>query len=117
MSTWPADLPQSPLINGFKDRLPALTVRSQPDVGPAKVRRRFTSAVRPMTFNFLMTSEQLTSFETFFIETLQGGALAFDFVHPRTEETISLRFLQEPPEPEAVSDDLYRVVCMVERLP
>lgn len=96
---WPGDLPQLPLY-GAKERLPQNTIRSQTDAGIDKVRRRFTSAVKGWSGMLIMTLDQMDLFEDFYRDTLQDGALSFQYFHSRTNELITVRFKEEPPEAE-----------------
>lgn len=91
MTTWPATLPV-PLIAGFSEALPNNMLRTSMDAGPAKVRRRTTANVGQLTVPLLLTSAQVDTLVGFFKEDTANGALAFDFTHPRTSNTISCRF-------------------------
>ena len=80
---WPASLPQfvdRPHTEGMPDAL----LRTPMDAGPAKTRRRFTAGIKPVKAQMDLTAAQAATFETFFDVTLKAGALAFDWVLPRT---------------------------------
>jgi len=47
------------------------------DAGPAKARRRFTAAVRPLTVTYRMDDDEFAAFSVFVDATLAGGALEF----------------------------------------
>ena len=96
MADWPDTLPELPLSGKYNEKPPSLLVRTQMDVGPAKVRRRFTAGVRPIKVSFFLTKDEVEILDKFFIETCQGGALPFTWVNPRTGEKKSLRFKSEP---------------------
>jgi len=113
---WPADLPQEVLFDGYDEQLPNVMLRTTMDAGPAKVRRRFTAAIRTISFNIEMTRAQVVLFETFFNDTLKGGSLAFDWVHPRTQAACTYRFTQ-PPGIQLVTGALCKVACKMEILP
>ena len=49
MAVWPAGLPQVALAEGYEERADSVLVRSSVDVGPAKVRPRYTSEVKRYT--------------------------------------------------------------------
>ena len=115
-AAWPATLPQTPLQKSFSESLPDNVIRTKMGVGPTKVRRRYTSGVRPMSFNMKMTSAQVLAFETFFADDTADGALSFDFTHPRTGVTVSMRFV-EPPKIAAADNDQWMLSMKVEILP
>lgn len=94
--TWPLTLPQSPLISGFELIKRPNTIRSDVDVGRAKVRRRYTKKMEDMQCSFLMTQEQWNIFDAFFETTLNGGVNTFNFTHPWTGETLELRSADAP---------------------
>ena len=76
--------------------MPDMVVRTEMDAGPAKLRRRFTAAVRPLKGRIEITRAQAATLETFYVTTLAGGALPFDWTSPRTLETVSMRFVSPP---------------------
>ena len=113
--TWPLGLPQSALIEGFAEQLPNVVVRTSMDMGPVKVRRRYTAAPASFRLMLSLTKDQLALFRTFFNDTLEGGALTFDWVHPVTQSAIELRF-QAPPTIQAVSPDVFNVALALEEI-
>jgi hypothetical protein len=116
VANWPSSLPPLPLAADYADTLPDTLARTQMDAGPAKVRRRTTAAVRPLTASFLFTKAQCATLQTFYEDTLAGGALAFDWILPRTGAAASLRFLA-PPTFGSPSGKWWRVTCQLEVLP
>lgn len=96
MPVWPATLPQYPLQEGFKETAPNTVTRTEMDAGPAKLRRRFTAAPRPFTLNLDLTETQAETLDAFYLTTLEGGSLSFDWLHPRTKQTATFRFLSPP---------------------
>ena len=117
MPVWPESLPQVPLLGGYDETPPALTLRTDMDAGPAKVRRRFTAGVRQYGMAFLLTAAQLGTLDTFFMDDLEGGALSFDFPAPRGGGTIAVRFVEPPAYTPAQSADTWRVAVQLEQLP
>lgn len=92
---WPASLPLDPLIAGYDETLAPGTnvLRSPMDAGPAKTRRRFTAAVRPLSISLALTRAQVAILDAFVDETLAGGALPFVFTHPRTQAPVTMRVI------------------------
>jgi len=100
----PATLPQDVFVESYDETFPDMVLRSQMDAGPAKQRRRFTAAVRPLAVVVGLTRAQCDTFDVFYNVTLGGGAISFDWIHPRTQLTVTLRFIGgQPPhlKPEA----------------
>jgi pimeloyl-ACP methyl ester carboxylesterase len=75
----------------YEEKQPETLLRTEMDAGPAKVRRRFTAAPRPLRVMLRMTSAQVGLFEGFVREELMDGALPFAWAHPRTQEPAMLR--------------------------
>jgi len=97
MASWPAvPFPQKPLYEGNEEKLAAVVIRTEMSTGPAKVRRRFTSGVRPRPCEFIFTLAQLATFRTFFESTCAGGALSFSWTHPVDGTAITCRFVGQP---------------------
>jgi hypothetical protein len=91
MPTWPVSLPQTPLIAGYSEQPPDIIVETKMDAGPPKARRRFSAGIRPIKVKMLMTTAQVETLDVFYITTLAGGALTFDYTHPRTEASETYR--------------------------
>ena len=95
-AVWPLGLPQAPDTDGFTETPPNNLLRTQMDVGPAKVRRRFTAGVRGFSMQMVLTRTEVDTLESFFYQTLVGGSLVFDWVNPRTETATTFRFTAPP---------------------
>lgn len=116
MPTWPESLPQEPGADGFQETAPNLVVRTQMDAGPPKVRRRFTAGVRTFAMRFVLSEDQVDTLDAFFIEDCAGGAIPFDWKHPRTNAPASFRFV-EPPTYTSLGGDCWSANVSVELLP
>lgn len=95
MAAWPYQLPP-PALNTFREALPDNRLRSNMDKGPAKVRRRSTANIAPMSFSLNLTDSQWAILKTFFNDTTFGGTEVFDFDHPKTGEPLRCRFVEVP---------------------
>jgi hypothetical protein len=104
------------LLDGFRETVPSAVIRTDMEQGPAKLRLRTTAAVRTMTLSYLMNKTQIVELETFYLATLQGGSLPFDFVHPRSNATVSCRFTK-PPEYVTSNGNFFKVAMELEVLP
>ncbi len=117
-AVWPVALPQYALENGYQESLEDQTIETQMDSGPAKVRRRFTTGFRKYQLVIQMDTDQMALFETFYLETLQGGSLPFDWLHPRTRTPKTFRFRRPPPTITPIGGTQYcRVSMALESLP
>lgn len=118
MPTWPVTLPQYVLEAGYQEQMEDQTIESQVDAGPAKVRRRFTASVRRFQVVVQMTPAEADIFEDFFLNTLQGGSLSFDWVHPRTRVAKVFRFRKPAPQISVSgSGEIVRYTMTLEALP
>ena len=100
MSTWPGTLPQDLELQNFNEVLPDNLIRSEMDVGPAKVRRRTRANVGLKAGQITCTAAQWTTLETFYNDTVAGGSLTF------TWGSDTLRFTG-PPTRRAESPTLF----------
>ena len=96
VETWPAGLPQSVLIQGYNEAFPENSIRTANEVGPANVRGRFTSAVKPFKGDILVTNAQVDILETFYETTLNKGIDTFNWQHPRKLTSAVFRFVKAP---------------------
>lgn len=92
MTTWPTTLPQSFLIDGFSEEGSDNVIRSPVDAGPAKTRRRYTAATRPIKGRMLLTHEQYLVFKEFYEETINDGATEFDMPDDIHDTTMTVKF-------------------------
>lgn len=96
-ANWPATLPDDVLVDGYDESPPETVVRTEMDAGPAKIRRRFTAGVRPLKVTLdRMTRTQVAALDELYVDTLEGGALPFDWTHPRTLGDVTFRFTRPP---------------------
>ena len=116
MVTWPITLPVSPLLDGFTETAEEIIIRSKMDSGPDKVRARTTAGVRTFSMAFIMTKNETAVFDAFYLNDLNGGAIAFDFTHPRTGETLSMR-VTKPPVYTPQNSKYFRIKLEAEALP
>jgi hypothetical protein len=89
---WPSQLPQAPQ-KGFTETGGALVLRTQMDAGIAKQRRRGLSP-QQMSTTFILTTEQVATFENFVSNTIKGVA-RFGFPHPRTQQVVEVRIISQ----------------------
>ena len=93
MTAWPlASLPDAPLDGSFSQTPVPSFVDDRPDIGAARRRARFTRTLRRFAFRYLVTTAQKDALDTFYYTTTSGGVASFDWDHPDTGETLSVRF-------------------------
>lgn len=121
MPTWPSSLPDYVLVQGYEEGAPNTLVRTQMDKGPDKVRRRSTAGTRTFAVQMELDSTQTATLETFIDQDLDGGALRFDWVHPRTQASVQFRVVPLRDDSlvsySALGNDYYRVQMQLEILP
>lgn len=88
---WPLALPTSPLTEAYSESCGPNILSTNPDQGPAKL-RRLSKLPDPLSVTMAMTSSQVTTFESFVNNTLLGVA-RFGFTHPRKESIVEARFV------------------------
>jgi hypothetical protein len=66
-----------------------------------------------LTLPFFFTEAQVSTFETFWVDTLRRGAEEFEFPHPRTGNIVTCRLLSVPQLIET-NPGLYRVTLTFE---
>lgn len=117
MATWPPELPDNLLVAGYRRQLGKQTLRTEMDAGPAKQRRRFSAVAVQVSGALFLSKEQAQALETFYVDTLLGGAEAFEWKHPVTGAIVQYRFV-EPYEEIALSgNNLFRATLSLEILP
>ncbi len=92
MDAWPISLQQKMDVAGFQYRMGRTKVSTDMDVGPAKVRARFTDAVDGYDLQHTLDFDDIATFKTFYKTTLGNGTLPFTFPDPFTLATETFRF-------------------------
>lgn len=93
---WPATLQDKLNEAGFSHTPGKVTERSEMDIGPAKLRRRFTKPVSRYSATIELERDLYNDLYNFYYTTLAGGVKTFDFDHPITGVPAEFRFLEEP---------------------
>jgi hypothetical protein len=113
MADWPSTLPQSPLLEGFRDTPQDSVMRSEFD-GYTKQRNRFTAVLNNVTERYYMTSTQYATFVNFYENTLSNGSEEFIKPDPVLNVSKPYRFV-EPYDSERVGLD-WIVTVTLEKL-
>jgi len=114
---WPESLPQVLLVAGYSQSPADVIIKSDMDAGPAKVRRRFTAGVKPVSGTMILSAAQLTTFQTFFMDTLLGGSLRFSWTTPPAHtDACEMRFTAIPTWTK-IGGSYYEISLSLEVLP
>lgn len=116
MAVWPTSLPQLALANPFEEAGQSILIRTEMDVGPPKVRARYTAEMKRYRFGLVLTAAQVVTLETFFTTTIVFGSLPFDWLDQRLQTTVELRLVNRPAY-TALGADTWRTELDLEYLP
>lgn len=117
-TNWPVALQQILSVDSFEMKYGSTVVRSDTDVGPAKIRRRFTDAVDMYTCSILLNYDEQVILRDFYKTTLGGGSLPFEFDDPFTGDPANFRFMEPPSfRPVGSGGLVFRVSMSWEKLP
>lgn len=114
---WPETLPPVLRLEWLSDTLPQSVIRTQMETGPHKQRRRFTAAVEPLTGTLLLSADQTVIFDAFYRDALQMGALSFNWIHPRTLQSVEMRIIGNNPPKYSPAGGQYVLSLNLEVLP
>src|SRR5580765_7908538 len=70
---WPSTLPQKLNVQGHQYTFGDISIRSNPSVGPSKVRPRSSAIASPLHGMMYLTTAQLQTLETFYKITVRGS--------------------------------------------
>lgn len=87
--TWPEALPY--LLTGWSMTPSDNILRSQPERGPAKTRRKTTAKTKNYSGSLYLSSSELDTFLEFVEDTLRDGSLSFLFPDYMTNGFASAR--------------------------
>lgn len=93
---WTTSIPQKFLLEGYAEKARDTMLRTEMELGPAKVRRRTTAGVREINGSMIMTPTELASFITFYQTTLKDGSLRFSMNEPVSGASCEMRFTASP---------------------
>lgn len=96
MATYPATLPQSPLVRGYSSKRVPNQLNFETDVGPSKSRRRSTATPIVVTENYVLENSEKLILEEFYEVTLKSGTEAFSKTNPETGNTDLYKFRDSP---------------------
>lgn len=96
VAVYPAELPQSPLLDGLEFTREPNSINFEVEVGEGKGRRRFTGQRRTFPFQIIVTQAQREIWDTFYDDTLADGTQLFFWTDPYTGETgVTFKFVND----------------------
>lgn len=113
---WPVSLQEKLNASGFGIDYGDSLVRSDMDVGLAKVRNRYTKGIDTYTASIYVDITDVLIFESFYKDTLVNGALPFTFNDPITQIPTDFRF-RSPPKISPLGGISFTISFVWERLP
>lgn len=115
--SWPSQLQDYLNEDSFSHEFGDTTIRSNFDVGPAKVRRRFTRSIDTIGCSIDIHKDDYEFFKIFYNTTLNGGVTPFEFAHPITQDIVTVRFLSNnPPSFSPLGGSYFRIAMKWEIL-
>ncbi len=94
--SFPASLQQILNSGGFNYTYGNTLQRTQMDIGPAKVRNRFTNGIDVINASIVIDFDDYNTLTTFYKTTLANGSLTFNYDHPLTQNEAEFRFVSPP---------------------
>lgn len=75
--TWPDELPQQLIAEGYQETTFANVIVDQYEVGPSGMRRRSTASIFSVTGTMVMTTDEWETLLAFYADVLLQGSLPF----------------------------------------
>ena len=110
MVSWPEKF--TILRDNFKDVFAERVIRSNMDVGPAKLRRRTILGVSGVQFSMMLQPDVYEEFRTFYYDNDAG---LFDFKRPDNGKVVQARFSSSPSA--SMNETMWLVSVQLEILP
>lgn len=114
--SWPATLQDKLNQESFSVELGDTVLRSDMDIGPAKVRRRTTRPIDVYTCSINLYQTDYSTFMTFFNTYINGGVTPFEFVDPFSGNLTEFRFVGTPTVSPLGSAGWFRITMKWEKL-
>lgn len=113
---FPPAIEQCFLIAGYMQQGESNVIRSGVEVGPAKLRRRYTMPIRNVKASMKLTTDELRIFDTFFHSVLMSGVKRFLFADPVSGTQKEYRFI-DPPVYSPISEEFWSIEMSLEMVP
>jgi len=96
MSSYPATIPQKFERDSFQMTYGKNTIRQPMSMGPPKSRSIGDPAGPQIRGTVEMTASEFSTWEAFYLTTINNGADVFDWVHPITGSAADFIYTSEP---------------------
>jgi len=97
MNPWPPEISDAFTSDAFTETPQEITIRTEMDTGPPKVRRRFIHPVRTYHCEIVLRdADEYQILRDFYYITLAGGTDTILIPHPITDEETEFRFASAP---------------------
>jgi hypothetical protein len=94
---WPPGISEAFTSDAFSESPQEVTIRTDMDTGPPKVRRRFLNPVRTYECNIVLrNAAEYAELRDFYYVICQGGTDTILMAHPITGVATSFRFASPP---------------------
>lgn len=113
---WPEGLNAPVDLSGYTEVFPDTRLKVSMGAGPAKYRQRTSAASYDITYKLALNAAMLTTFRTFYVSTIFGGSMPFNWVHPRSNEPLVFTF-KGPPAVSPAGKQQYEVTFTLEVQP
>lgn len=90
--TWPSDLPQCPLVDGYSEKNVKNILRTPMDAGVSKMRSRGRRA-SSLSVSYAITTAQIGILDAFLVTI--NNVYRFDIPHPRTGNMVEVRIIPQ----------------------
>lgn len=114
--SWPISLQEKLSVANFGIEYGEATIRSDMDVGLAKVRNRYTKSIDVINGSIYADLTEVQTFENFYKDTLVNGSLIFTFPDPITQIDTDFRF-KGPPRITPLGGIEFSITFQWEKLP
>ena len=94
--SFPTELQEKFNESGFSFSIGSTTIRTNVDVGPAKIRRRLTKGVDSTSGNIKLLYSDYAILYNFYDVSLAGGSLPFEYNDPFTGLPAEYRWVSPP---------------------
>jgi len=93
---WPSSVSSNFMLGDYTEELENNIAQFTPEVGMPKTRRRGSNSTEKITGSIIMTSTEYATFLDFFRDIIEDGTKPFNMLHPRTQTTTKLKFIEAP---------------------
>lgn len=93
---WPTSLQQYLDSRSFQMDYMDPTIRTSNEVGPEKIRRRYTGLLKEIKGTIKLHKDDYVTLENFFNVSTHGGASSFTITDPITATPLTVRFTAPP---------------------